>query len=89
MSRIKYKELSSRKFKPNRNVVISEGYNQDGSFRGYSIAEQMTFLEDGRETPTKVFMSGGLGFVDIDGLLALKKAVDEACSQVTLQAENK
>lgn len=80
MARLRYTEISKRRFKPSRNVVISKATGKDGVM-GYSIAEQLVAEEQGNET--KVFMRGGLGIVDRAGLFALKEAVDEACNQIT------
>ena len=41
MGRLTYKELSKRKFKEQRNVVISEVFDRDNNPLGYSIAEQL------------------------------------------------
>ena len=79
MGRLTYKELSKQKFKEQRNVVISEAFDRDNNSLGYSIAEQLITEEDGKEI--KVFLKGGLGIVDADGLLQLKNAVDNACSK--------
>ena len=80
MGRLTYKELSKQKFKEQRNVVISEAFDRDNNSLGYSIAEQLVTEEDGKEI--KVFLKGGLGIVDADGLLQLKNAVDTACYKI-------
>ena len=82
MGRLTYKELSKQKFKEQRNVVISEAFDRDNNSLGYSIAEQLVTEEDGKEI--KVFLKGGLGIVDADGLLQLKNAVDNACIKLGL-----
>lgn len=82
MGRLTYKELSKQKFKEQRNVVISEAFDRENNSLGYSIAEQLVTEEDGKEI--KVFLKGGLGIVDADGLLQLKNAVDNACIKLGL-----
>lgn len=85
MGRLIYKELSKQKFKEQRNVVISEAFDRENKSLGYSIAEQLVTEEDGKEI--KVFLKGGLGIVDAEGLLQLKEAVDNACNKLGLMIE--
>lgn len=85
MGRLTYKELSKRKFKEQRNVVISEAFDRENKSIGYSVAEQLVTEEDGKEI--KVFLKGGLGIVDAEGLLQLKEAVDNACIKLGLITE--
>lgn len=82
MGRLTYKEVSKKKFKEHRNVVISEAYDREGKFLGYSIAEQLETKEDDYEI--KIFLKGGLGIVDREGLLKLKEAVEEAVESINL-----
>lgn len=82
MGRLTFRELSSKRFKDRRNVVISEAYNSETNKVGYSVAEQLVTEEDGKET--KVFLKGSLGILDEDGLLALLDCVLEACEAVGL-----
>lgn len=82
MGRLTYKELSKQKFKEQRNVVISEAFDRENKSLGYSIAEQLVTEEEGKEI--KVFLKGGLGIVDEEGLLQLKEAVDNACIKLGL-----
>lgn len=84
MGRLNYREISKKKIKDNRNVVISEAYNKDDcKFIGYSIAEQLE-MED-----IKVFLRGGLGIVGKEGLMSLKEAIDEACEKLCENEEEK
>lgn len=85
MGRLTYKELSKCKFKEQRNVVISEAFDRENKSLGYSVAEQLVTEEDGKEI--KVFLKGGLGIVDAEGLLQLKEAVDNACIKLGLITE--
>lgn len=85
MGRLTYKELSKQKFKEQRNVVISEAFDRENKSLGYSIAEQLVTEEEGKEI--KVFLKGGLGIVDAEGLLQLKEAVDNACIKLGLMIE--
>lgn len=83
MGRITYKEIAKRRIKDKRNVVISEAFDAEGGFVGYSIAEQLvTEEEEGKET--KVFLRGGLGIVSGDGLMEMKRAIDTACTKAGL-----
>lgn len=82
MGRLTYKELSKQKFKEQRNVVISEAFDKENKSLGYSIAEQLVTEEEGKEI--KVFLKGGLGIVDAEGLLQLKDAIDNACIKLGL-----
>lgn len=82
MGRITYKEIAKRRIKDKRNVVISEAFDAEGNSMGYSIAEQLVTEEEGKET--KVFLRGGLGIVNNDGLLEMKRAIDTACTKVGL-----
>ena len=85
MGRLTYKELSKCKFKEQRNVVISEAFDKENKSLGYSVAEQLVTEEDGKEI--KVFLKGGLGIVDAEGLVQLKEAVDNACVKLGLITE--
>lgn len=82
MGRLTYKELSKQKFKEQRNVVISEAFDRENKSLGYSVVEQLVTEEEGKEI--KVFLKGGLGIVDAEGLLQLKEAVDNACIKLGL-----
>lgn len=82
MGRLTFRELSSKRFKDRRNVVISEAYNSETNKVGYSVAEQLVTEEDGKET--KVFLKGSLGILDEDGLIALLDCVLEACEAIGL-----
>ena len=86
MGRLTYKELSKCKFKEQRNVVISEAFDKENKSLGYSVAEQLVTEEEGKEI--KVFLKGGLGIVDAEGLLQLKEAVDNACVKLGLITEH-
>ena len=85
MGRLTYKELSKCKFKEQRNVVISEAFDKENKSLGYSVAEQLVTEEEGKEI--KVFLKGGLGIVDAEGLLQLKEAIDNACVKLGLITE--
>lgn len=82
MGRLNFRELSSKRFKDRRNIVISEAYNSETNKVGYSVAEQLVTEEDGKET--KVFLKGSLGILNEDGLIALLDCVLEACEAVGL-----
>lgn len=82
MGKLSFKELSNKKYKEQRNIVISEAFDTDNSLKGYSIAEQLVAQEG--ENQIAIFLKGGLGIVDKQGLLQLKEAVDEACAKIGL-----
>lgn len=75
MGRLSRKEIAKVRFKDTRNLVISETYNSSGRFVGYSVSEQLVVVEHGKET--RVFMRGGLGIVDRNGLEAIKQAIEK------------
>lgn len=76
MAKLSYREIAKAKIKDSRNVVISETYNADEKFIGYSVSEQLIAEESGRET--KVFLRGGLGIISEEGLTALYNALQAA-----------
>ena len=80
MGRLTYKELSNKRITPKRNIVISEAYNSDNEFVGYSVAEQLVTEEDGKET--KVFLKNGLGILSKEGIMNLLGAVAEVCDKL-------
>ena len=75
MGRLTRREVAKARFKKSRNLVISETYNINGDFVGYSISEQLVAEENGKQT--KVFLKSGLGIVDKDGLKAIKEAIEK------------
>ena len=82
MGKLNFKELANKKYKEQRNIVISEAFDTDNRLKGYSIAEQLVAQEG--ENQIAIFLKGGLGIVDEQGLLQLKEAVDEACAKIGL-----
>lgn len=82
MGKLSFKELSNKKYKEQRNIVISEAFDVDNKLKGYSIAEQLIAQEG--ENKIAIFLKGGLGIVDKQGLLQLKEAIDEACIKIGL-----
>ena len=75
MGRLTRREIAKVRFKKSRNLVISETYNINGDFVGYSISEQLVAEENGKQT--KVFLRGGLGIVTREGLEAIKEAIEK------------
>jgi hypothetical protein len=86
MGRLSYNEIAHSRFKQTRDVVVSEAFLENGKKIGYSIAERLTVSEEQGET--RVFLRGGLGIVDKEGLFALKKTIDEACERVKKEEQN-
>lgn len=82
MGKLSFKELSNKKYKEQRNIVISEAFDMDNKLKGYSIAEQLVAQEG--ENKIAIFLKGGLGIVDKEGLMHLKEAIDEACIKIGL-----
>lgn len=77
MGRLNYTELSKRKFKPQRNIVISETRNiKTNDLEGYAVTEQLITEENGKEV--RIFLKGGLGLVDREGLIQLRDCLNEA-----------
>lgn len=89
MGRLNYEELSKRKIKPSRNVVVSRTF-KGNQFIGYSVSEQAV-VSEGSEDETKVFLKNGMGIMDMNGLMELKSAVEEAIyrEEERLSTENK
>ena len=79
MGGLNFKELAKERIKKRRNIVISEAFNKSGNFVGYSIAEQFIADEEGKKMG--IFLNGGLGILDKQGLAHLKLAVDKACEE--------
>lgn len=82
MGKLNFNELSKERFKKQRNIIISEAVTQEGESIGVSIAEQLIAEENGKEV--KLFLKGSLGIISKEGLLKLKKAVDNACKKLGL-----
>ena len=77
MGRLKYNELSKRRFKEQRNIVISEARNvKTNDLEGYAVTEQLITEENGKEV--RIFLKGGLGLIDDKGLIQLRECIDEA-----------
>ena len=50
MGRLNYNELSKRRFKEQRNIVISEARNvKTNDLEGYAVTEQLVTEENGKE----------------------------------------
>lgn len=77
MGRLNYNELSKRRFKERRNIVISEARNvKTNDLEGYAVTEQLVTEENGKEV--RIFLKGGLGLVDKEGLILLRECLNEA-----------
>lgn len=77
MGRLNYNELSKRRFKEQRNIVISEARNaKTNDLEGYAVTEQLVAEENGKEV--RIFLKGGLGLIDDKGLIQLRECIDEA-----------
>lgn len=77
MGRLNYNELSKRRFKEQRNIVISEARNvKTNDLEGYAVTEQLVTEENGKEV--RIFLKGGLGLVDKEGLIQLRDCLNEA-----------
>nr|DAX35096.1 MAG TPA: hypothetical protein [Bacteriophage sp.] len=77
MGRLNYNELSKRRFKERRNIVISEARNvKTNDLEGYAVTEQLVTEENGKEV--RIFLKGGLGLVDKEGLILLRECLSEA-----------
>lgn len=69
--KIEYRQLSSACVTPTRNIVVSTC-----SRGGFTLAQQLITEENG--TSTKVFLKGAFHIDGLDGLVALRDALDEA-----------
>lgn len=77
MGRLNYNELSKRRFKKRRNIVISEARNvKTNDLEGYAVTEQLVTEENGKEV--RIFLKGGLGLVEREGLIQLRDCLNEA-----------
>lgn len=77
MGRLNYNELSKRRFKERRNIVISEARNvKTNDLEGYAVTEQLVTEENGKEV--RIFLKDGLGLVDKEGLILLRECLNEA-----------
>lgn len=68
---IKYTELGVAKIQEKRNIVISHA-----SKGGFTIAQQVVVQEGAKET--KIFLKHGIIVDDIDGLYAIRNAMNAA-----------
>lgn len=82
MARLSYTELCKQRIKEKRNVVISETYDSEGKFLGFSVTEQLVAEENGKEV--NVFLKNSLGILDEEGLLALSDALNYAVDKAGL-----
>ena len=85
MGRLNYNELSKRRFKEQRNIVISEARNvKTNDLEGYAVTEQLVTEENGKEV--RIFLKGGLGLVDKEGLIQLRDCLNEAIEKTNLSS---
>ena len=82
MARLSYTEICKERIKEKRNVVISETFDSEGKFMGYSVTEQLVAEENGKEV--NVFLKNSLGILDDNGLLGLCNAIEYACEKAGL-----
>jgi len=80
MGRLKFKQLVKKRYNPTRNLVISEAYEEDGTFAGYAVSNQVCAIENGKEI--RLFLRGGIGIVSYAGLLNIRDALNEVIEQV-------
>lgn len=71
----KYTELSKAKVQGSRNIVISRVENKDGT--SYTMAQQLEVMES-KNRRTAVFMRGAVIVDGIEGLIALRDALNVA-----------
>lgn len=71
----KYTELSKAKVQDSRNIVISRVENKDGT--SYTMAQQLEVMESNNRR-TAVFMRGAIIVDGIEGLVALRDALNVA-----------
>lgn len=82
MARLSYTEICKERIKEKRNIVISETYDSEGKFLGFSVTEQLIAEENGKEV--NVFLKNSLGILDEEGLLALCDALNYAVEKAGL-----
>lgn len=80
-NKMNYAFLSSGNISEKRSVVVSECCFNGG----FTVAQKME-IEEGNEN-TNVFMKGAFHIDSIDGLIAMRDALDEAIMKVTESKE--
>lgn len=70
-----YEQLSSARVTKSKNIVVSKC-----SKGGFTIAQQLVVSDDQNEV--SVFMKGAYHIRDIDALIAVRDAIDEAIGKV-------
>lgn len=69
----KFKELSRGRIQENRMAIVSQNLVEGG----FTIAQQVT-LQEGDNKNINIFMKGALHVGDIEGLMNLRDAINEA-----------
>ncbi len=70
-----YEQLSSARVTKSKNIVVSKC-----SKGGFTIAQQLVVSDDQNEV--SVFLKGAYHIRDIDALIAVRDAIDEAIGKV-------
>lgn len=70
-----YEQLSSARVTKSKNIVVSKC-----SKGGFTIAQQLVVSDDQNEV--SVFLKGAYHIRDIDALIAVRNAIDEAIGKV-------
>ena len=78
--KVKYKKLSKARVSKSRNIVVSMC-----STGGFKLAQQLIVDDEGSETT--VFLKGAYFVKDLDALIDLRDAIDDAIGEVIKQEE--
>lgn len=73
--RVEYEKLSYAKVSKSKNIVVSKC-----SRGGFTIAQQLVVSDDQNEV--FVFLKGAYHIKDLDALIAVRDAIDEAIQKV-------
>lgn len=76
----KYKRLAKARVSKSRNIVVSMC-----STGGFKLAQQLVVEDEGSETT--VFLKGAYFIKDLDSLIDLRDAIDNAIDEVIKQEE--
>lgn len=74
IGKAEYEQLSSARVTKSKNIVVSKC-----SKGGFTIAQQLVVSDDQNEV--SVFLKGAYHIRDIDALIAVRDAIDEAISK--------
>lgn len=81
MDKITYKEIASGKISENKSIVISEC-----SKGGFTLAQKLTASDNGKNVD--VFLKGAMHIDNIDSLVNVRNAFNEALEKIKENINN-